>query len=118
MSTRRRAARATAWGFLVGGTSGFLLGMLLAPDEGRQLRRRVAYLLDRWAADLSGLLDRLESPSAESNAARQQADALVADAREQAARLLDEADALIADARSRRPASDRPADPGAAAPTS
>ena len=116
MSSRRRAARASAWGFLVGGAAGFSLGLLLAPDEGRQLRRRVAYLLDRWAADLSGLLDRLETPSAESSVARARADALVADAREQAARLLDEADALIADARSRRPASDRPADAGASAP--
>ena len=117
MSTRRRTARATAWGFLVGGASGFALGLLLAPNEGRQLRRRVAYLLDRWAADLSGLLDRLESEEAGSNVSRQRADALVADAREQAARLLDEADALIADARSRRPASDRPADPGTATPS-
>lgn len=116
MSSRSRTVRATVWGFLVGGTAGFSLGLLLAPDEGRQLRRRVAYLLDRWAADLSGVLDRLESPSNESSAARARADALVADAREQAARLLDEADALIADARSRRPASDRPADTGAAAP--
>ena len=120
MSTRRRAARASAWGFLVGGAAGFSLGLLLAPDEGRQLRRRVAYLLDRWAADLSGLLDRLEAPSSESSAARARADALVEDAREQAARLLDEADALIADARSRRPLSrpgqDRPADAGAGAP--
>jgi gas vesicle protein len=119
--SRRRTARASAWGFLVGGAAGFSLGLLLAPDEGRQLRRRVAYLLDRWAADLSGVLDRLETPSSESSAARAKANALVADAREQAARLLDEADALIADARSRRPtadrsASDRPADTGAAAP--
>lgn len=113
MSTRRRAARSTTFGFLVGGASGFALGLLLAPDEGRQMRRRVAYLLDRWAADLSGLLDRLETSDGESSVAREKADALVADAREQAARLLDEADALIADARSRRPASDRPADSGA-----
>ena len=111
MRSRRRTARASAWGFLVGGASGFALGLLLAPDEGRQLRRRVAYLLDRWAADLSGLLDRLESDESDSNAARKRADALVADAREQAARLLDEADALIADARSRRPADSGDGDP-------
>lgn len=118
MSTRRRAARASVYGLLVGGASGFALGLLLAPDEGHQLRRRVAYLFDRWAADLSGVLERLESPTGESSAARERADALVADAREQAARLLDEADALIADARSRRPATDRPADTGTASPTS
>ena len=116
MSTRSRAARASVYGLLLGGATGFALGLLLAPDEGRQLRRRVAYLLDRWAADLSGVLDRLETPTSESSAAREKADALVADAREQAARLLDEADALIADARSRRPATDRPADSGATTP--
>ena len=116
MSQRSRAARATAWGLLAGGAAGFSLGLLLAPDEGRQLRRRVAYLLDRWAADLSGLLDRLESEPGESSVARAKADALVADAREQAARLLDEADALMTEARSRR--TDRPPASGTASGSS
>ena len=101
MSQSSRAARATVWGFLVGGAVGVSLGLLLAPDEGRQLRRRAAYLLDRWATDLSRLVDRLDGTDVPSDA-RSRADALVADARQQAESLLNEADALILQAREGR----------------
>ena len=103
MSQRSRTLRASIAGTLVGGAVGFTLGLLLAPDEGRQLRRRMAYLLDHWAADLSGVIDRLDDAGTPSGDARARADALVADARQQAAELLHEADALISEARSRRP---------------
>ena len=98
MSQRSRAARASIWGFLVGSAAGLGLGLLLAPDEGRQLRRRAAYLLDRWAGDLAALVERLDGAGVTSDA-RAQADALVADARQQAEDLLSEADALISQAR-------------------
>ena len=98
-----RTARATGAGFLVGGALGFGLGLLLAPGEGRELRRRIAYLLDRWAADLSGVVDRLDVDADESSYARARADALVADARQQAQVLLSEADALLTSARQNRP---------------
>ncbi len=89
------------WGFLVGAASGLTFGLLLAPDEGRQLRRRAAYLLDRWAGDLAAVLDRLDRDGVSSDA-RARADALVADARQQAESLLSEADDLINQARSGR----------------
>ena len=98
-----RAVRSSIWGFLVGGTAGLAVGMLLAPDEGRQLRRRAAYLLDRWASDLAAVVDRLDSAGVPSDA-KARADALVADARQQAEDLLSEADALISQARSGRSA--------------
>ena len=107
MSHRSRAVRASVWGFLVGAAAGVSLGLLLAPDEGRQLRRRAAYLLDRWAGDLAALVDRLDRAGVPSDA-RARADALVADARQQAEDLLSEADALISQARSSR-AGDRAA---------
>ena len=101
MSHRSRTVSASIWGFLVGGAAGVAVGLLLAPDEGRQLRRRAAYLLDRWAGDLSALVDRLDRAGVPSDA-RARADDLVADAREQAEILLSEADALIHQARSGR----------------
>ncbi|GAB5537220.1 MAG: hypothetical protein Rubg2KO_34690 [Rubricoccaceae bacterium] len=107
MSQRSRAARASAWGFLVGGAAGFSIALLLAPSEGRELRRRAAYLMDRWASDLSRLVDRIDGDGSASDA-RAQADALIADAREQAAALLHEADALMVEARQRRPGTDSP----------
>ncbi len=103
MSSRSRPARATVLGALAGTAAGFAFGLLLAPDEGRQLRRRVAYLLDRWADDLSGVVRRLDDDdSPATSIARSKADALVADARIQAQALLSEADALIDEARQRR----------------
>ncbi|MFN3598003.1 MAG: YtxH domain-containing protein [Rubricoccaceae bacterium] len=107
MSSRSRTLQASILGLFVGGGVGFTLGLLLAPDEGRALRRRAAYLFDRWAEDLAGFLDRLDSDAAASDA-RARADALVEDARAQAAALLDEAEALMSEARQRR-ADDRPA---------
>lgn len=104
MSQRTRTIRASIWGFLVGGATGLSVGLLLAPDEGRQLRRRAAYLLDHWANDLARIVDRLDGAGASSDA-RSRADALIADARQQAETLLNEADALIVQAREGRSAS-------------
>lgn len=103
MSSRSRSARAAVLGALAGTAAGFAIGLLLAPDEGRQLRRRMAYLLDRWADDLSGVVRRLDDDNSPATSiARSKADALVADARVQAKALLSEADALIDEARQRR----------------
>lgn len=101
MSRSHSAARTFAEGLAVGGAAGLLVGLLLAPDEGREVRRRVAFLLDRWTGQLGGLVERLSGEDDESYA-RDRADAVVADARAQAARLLDEADALISEVRQRR----------------
>lgn len=103
------------WSFLVGGASGFALGVLLAPEEGRQVRRRMAYLLEHWAEELAGVLDHFDGNS-ESSEARSRGNTLVENAREQAAQLLNEADALIKEARKRRanaPAASRPPQPAA-----
>ncbi len=103
MSSRSRSVRAAALGTLAGGAAGFALGLLLAPGEGRQLRRRAAYLLDSWADDLQAVVRRLDDDdSPATSVARTKADALVADARVQAQALLSEADALIDAARQRR----------------
>ncbi len=103
MSSRSRSVRAAALGTLAGGAAGFALGLLLAPGEGRQLRRRAAFLLDQWADDLQAVVRRLDDDdSPATSIARTKADALVADARVQAQALLSEADALIDAARQRR----------------
>ena len=101
MSHRSSAARLFAEGLVVGGAAGFLVGLLLAPDEGREVRRRVAYLMDRWTDALGDLVERLGGEGAASEA-RHDAAAVVSDAREQAAQLLHEADALISEVRQRR----------------
>jgi gas vesicle protein len=98
----RRIIAASVWGTITGGMVGFGLGLLLAPDEGQQLRRRLAYLLDRWSDQVSALVDNLRDGNAASHA-RETGDALVADARQRAEQLLQEADALMEEVRRERP---------------
>lgn len=101
MSKRSSVVRASLGGILFGGAVGFGLGLLLAPDEGKQIRQRVAFLLDQWGNQVSDLIDRVGSEGVASNA-REKADAVVADAREQAQQILSEAEELMSQARQRR----------------
>ncbi len=94
------AVRASVFGLLAGGAVGFSLGLLLAPDEGQKARRRVAYLLDRWARQVAMLVDQLNSDEAQSTA-RESGAALIADAREQAERILNDANSLMKEVRQR-----------------
>ncbi|MDX1421003.1 MAG: YtxH domain-containing protein [Rubricoccaceae bacterium] len=110
MREHRSPLRASFWGFALGGATGFALGILLAPDEGREVRQRLAYLLDRWSSQLGRVVGDLVSESVP-NEARQSADAVVADARQQAEQLLSEAEALMKEARSRRTGGDRDGGP-------
>jgi gas vesicle protein len=92
--------RSSALGFLLGSVAGATLGLLLAPEEGRKLRRRVVYQLERLgerAARLSDLVQRGEHPS---TAARGTGQAVVRSAQEEAARIRAEIDALIGEVRS------------------
>jgi len=90
--------RAMGWGVLLGGGAGFLLGMLLAPEEGRQLRRRLTYRLERLAKQVGEVADQMLSSEAESEA-RRTGNALVADARVRAQRIRSDIDALLGEVR-------------------
>ncbi len=90
--------RAMGWGILVGGATGLVLGMLLAPEEGRKLRRRVSYRLERLAKQVGDVAEQVLSPEAESEA-RRTGDALVADARVRAQRIRSDIDALLGEVR-------------------
>ncbi len=86
--------RASVLGVLAGGVTGFSLGLLLAPNEGRAARRRFAYLLDRWSRQVATLVNHLGSDEVQS-VARTSGAALIADAREQAERILRDANSLM-----------------------
>lgn len=87
-------ARTGAWGVLVGGAIGFALGILLAPEEGDKIRRRLAYQLEHLTQHVASLLDQLVSPEVPSEA-RRTGDALVADAKAKAQRIRDDIDTLL-----------------------
>ncbi len=92
--------RASMLGGLVGGLAGFGLGLIVAPNEGRTARRRLAYLLDRWSRQVAALVDQLGSDEVQS-VARETGAALIADAREQAERILRDANSLISEVQQR-----------------
>lgn len=86
--------RAGAWGSVLGGVAGFALGLLLAPEEGRKVRRRLVYQLERVGEQVGVVLDQVVSPEVRSEA-RRTGDAVVADARAQADRIRTDIDALL-----------------------
>ena len=90
--------RASVWGALIGGVAGFGLGLLLAPEEGKKLRRRVVYQLEHLADQLGSLLEQVANPE-DGSEARRTGDMLVADAREKAQRIRDDIDALLGEVR-------------------
>ncbi len=91
--------RSGAWGMLVGGVAGFTLGLFLAPEEGRQMRRRVAYQLEHLADRMGAIVDHLAQSDSRSEA-RRTGDQLVADAREKAQQIREDIDALLGEVRS------------------
>lgn len=90
--------RAGVWGLLVGGVTGFAVGLLLAPEEGRKIRRRMAYQLEHLADQVGTFVEQVAGQEA-MNEARRTGDALVADAQEQAKRIRDDIDALLGEMR-------------------
>lgn len=97
-----RAVRSGVWGFLIGGAVGFATGLIFAPEEGRRMRRRLAYQLDHLGEQAADLIDRALSEVEESEAKRQ-GDELVADAKEKASRIRSDIDALLGEMRQEGP---------------
>lgn len=94
--------RAGVWGVVLGGTVGFALGMLVAPEDGKKIRRRLAYQLEHLSQQVGGYVDQLTNPAEESEA-RQRADALVADARQRADQIRQDIDAVIGELKHGQP---------------
>jgi len=93
-----RVLRIGAWGILVGGLAGLALGLLVAPEEGRKTRRRLAYQLENLAGQASKLAKQVlhGEPGSE---ARREGDELVADAQAKAQQIRDDIDALLGEIR-------------------
>ncbi len=96
--TLGKLIRTGAWGVVVGGIAGFTVGLLLAPEEGQRLRRRISYRLEHLGHQVSNLVDDLLAPEPSSEA-RRTGDELVANAQEQAKKIQDEIDSLLGEVR-------------------
>lgn len=87
-------ARAAAWGVILGGGIGFAMGMLLAPEEGQKLRRRLGFQAERISQEIGRLLYD-GSGGQESSPGRERAESVVAEVEERAERLQNEMDELL-----------------------
>lgn len=83
---------------LIGGAVGVALGLLIAPEEGKKMRRRMAYQLEHLADQVGTFVDQIANPELASEA-RRTGDMLVADAREKAQQIRDDIDALLGEVR-------------------
>ncbi len=91
--------RALGWGLLLGGGVGFTLGLLLAPEEGSRLRRRVTYHLEGLANHIGTLAETMKTPNEDADA-RQKGEALVAKAEERARDINSRMDEILGSASS------------------
>lgn len=90
--------RALGWGALLGGGAGLTAGLLLAPENGRRMRRRISYRLENLARRAGTLFDQVMTPEQDGEA-RRHGEELVADARKQAQLIQTEIDAVLGQVR-------------------
>ncbi len=88
---------------LIGAAVGTAVGVLIAPDQGARVRRRLAFRLDQGADALGGFVQDLLDRNAVTTDARALADAVVADAEAEADRIRHEIDRLMERQKSRTP---------------
>lgn len=93
--------RAGSYGFLLGSAAGIALGVLIAPEEGRKMRRRAVFQIERLAVRLGNWVDDFTKQETLASEARRSSEAIVQDVEEQASRIRAEIDALIGGVRGR-----------------
>ena len=86
--------RAGAWSALLGGAAGFVLGLLLAPEEGDKVRRRLSYRLEHLTDRMGTVLEQAGASRPTSDA-RRTGDALVADLEQKVRSIQDDIDSVM-----------------------
>ena len=88
------AVSRTLMGIALGGLIGVGVGLLVAPEKGQNVRRRLAYQLNQLIRRVADLVEHVNHIHEESEAQRTGA-ALVANVNQQAAQIMNDVDALM-----------------------
>jgi gas vesicle protein len=81
--------------FLLGAATGALIGLLYAPDKGKNTRDRLNFLLDKYSEKLQEIIEEMiEGRDEPINAAKTEGERIISDAIKEAERLKNEVDAL------------------------
>jgi len=92
MSSRNNAF----WAFLAGASVGATLGVLYAPDKGKNTRDKLSYQLEKYRDSLKDYLEQLmNGKEVTFTAARKEGERIVNDTKQQAESLLADVEDLI-----------------------
>ena len=82
--------------FLAGVAAGTAIGILYAPDEGKNTRDKISFQLDRYREKLLDMLKRLKDQSAlPVSAAKTEGERIISDTKAEAEKLLSDVEALM-----------------------
>ena len=86
----------TLLSFLVGAATGAILGILYAPDKGKNTRDKLSYRLDKYRGNLKELInDLVDGKEKPFSKAKTKGEKVITDAKEKAERLLGDVEEFI-----------------------
>jgi gas vesicle protein len=88
--------------FLIGATTGAIIGLLYAPEKGSHTREKLSFLLDKYKKELEDLIQELVNARvAPESVAKSEGQKVIKNAKDKAEKLLEDVDDLIGQIKSK-----------------